>query len=379
MIKPIQLSFVFFIISAWLASPVLADEQQQLEKVKADIRQLEVWLKEARSEYDSVNRDLRNSDKDIAELVRKIENTRKELAEEQSRLKKLQAEQAQLHQLQQQHQLKLTEQIRTDQRLGSESALRFWLAQDDPVQQQRLTKYFGYFNRARIDEIRTTIDTLERLNNIETLIAQQTAKLRNTEKVLVTRRSELDREREEQKKILARLNKQMSSEEQRLQTRRADRSRLESLLAEVANMISRSIRGNDETPFAKLRGKLPRPATGKVLLAYGNRNDDNKTRSEGWRIRVSEGDSVKAIHHGRVVFSDWLRGFGLLIIVDHGSGYLSLYAHNQSLLRDVGSWVSGGDVIAKGGKSGGQADASLYFEIRHKGQPVDPAIWIKRG
>jgi septal ring factor EnvC (AmiA/AmiB activator) len=170
----------------------------------------------------------------------------------------------------------------------------------------------------------------------------------------------------------------MSSESERLKKRQADRKRLEELLNEVETLISNSPRRNDERPFKDMRGKLDRPLPGPILAAFGNRNNGNKSRWEGWKIGTKEGTSVRSIHHGRVVFSDWLRGFGLLIIIDHGQGYLSLYAHNQTLQRDVGSWVNGGDTIATAGQSGGQDKPALYFEIRHNGKPQDPAVWLKR-
>ena len=150
-------------------------------------------------------------------------------------------------------------------------------------------------------------------------------------------------------------------------------------LAHPETLISDSPLRNNETPFRDMRGKLPRPIAGRILKAYGNRMDDGKSRREGWQISTTEGAGVKAVHHGRIVFADWLRGFGLLIIVDHGKGYLSLYAHNQSLLKDVGNWVNAGDVIATAGRSGGLSSATLYFEIRHQGRPQDPAVWVKRG
>ena len=355
-----------------------ADDQARLDQIKAEIKKLQSWLTDAREEHDELQQRLRKSDQEIAAQIKEIEATRARLREEQTRLKKLQAEQAQVRQLRNRHQKLLSEQIRLARQMGDEAAIRFWLAQDDPAQNQRMTRYFGYFNRARLENLSNTIAELNRLDNLEVLIAEQEAQLRESDARLTRENKRLEKRRAEQQTLLAKLDRQMSSESERLKQREADRKRLESLLAEVETLVSNSPRHNDEVPFRKMRGKLPRPLAGPVLAAFGNRNGPN-ARWEGWKIGTREGADVRAIHHGRVVFSEWLRGFGLLLILDHGDGYLSLYAHNQTLLRDVGSWVNGGEIIATAGKSGGQQSAALYFEIRHKGQPQDPAAWLKRG
>lgn len=372
-------SFVtVFLLAIGLSLPAQADDQARLEQVKAEIKKLQAWLTDAREEHDDLQQKLRKSDNEIAALIKKIEDTRARLREEQTRLKKLQAEQAQVRQLRNRHQKLLSDQIRLARQLGDEAAIRFWLTQDDPAQNQRITRYFGYFNRARLENLSETIAELNRLDNLETLIAEQENSLRQTDARLTSESEKLESRRREQQTLLAKLDSQMNSESARLQKREADRQRLEALLAEVETLVSNSPRHNDELPFRQMRGKLPKPLQGPVLAAFGNRNGPN-ARWEGWKIGTREGAGVKAIHHGRVVFSEWLRGFGLLLILDHGDGYLSLYAHNQTLLRDVGSWVNGGDIIATAGKSGGQQSAALYFEIRHNGRPQDPAIWLNRG
>jgi septal ring factor EnvC (AmiA/AmiB activator) len=127
-----------------------------------------------------------------------------------------------------------------------------------------------------------------------------------------------------------------------------------------------------------LKGKLPRPTKGRIVKAFGNNNLQTRSKWQGWLMKGYEGSAITAIHHGRIVFSDWLRGFGLLLIIDHGDGYLSLYARNQTLSKSVGDWVYQGENIATLGSSGGFKEPRLYFEIRHKGRPQDPAAWLKR-
>ncbi len=368
----------FALMSLFIISPVWADDDEaRLNELKSEIKKLEQWLNSAKDEYADLNKSLKQSDEEIGALLKQIQQTQTQLREEQARLKKLRLEQTQLHQLQTEHQRHLSQQVIASRNMGDESALRLWLAQDDPQQSQRLMRYFSYFNQARVENIEHTMAELVRLDQIAELIVQQEQALKSTEHSLLNKNKTLSSKRKDQQRILANLSKKMNTESQRLTQKQADRKRLENLLAEVETILANSPRQNDERPFSKMKGKLPRPVAGRVLKAFGNANSDTMSRWEGWQISVQEGAEVRAIHHGRVVFSDWLRGFGLLLIIDHGQGYLSLYAHNETLLRDVGSWVNGGDVVAAAGRSGGLTDPALYFEIRYQGRPQDPAVWIR--
>ena len=368
----------FALMSLFIISPVWADDDEaRLNELKSEIKKLEHWLNSAKDEYAGLNKSLKQSDEEIGALLKQIQQTQTQLREEQARLKKLRLEQTQLHQLQTEHQRHLSQQVIASRNMGDESALRLWLAQDDPQQSQRLMRYFSYFNQARVENIEHTMAELVRLDQIAELIVQQEQALKSTEQSLLNKNKTLSSKRKDQQRILANLSKKMNTESQRLTQKQADRKRLENLLAEVETILANSPRQNDERPFSKMKGKLPRPVAGRVLKAFGNANSDTMSRWEGWQISVQEGAEVRAIHHGRVVFSDWLRGFGLLLIIDHGQGYLSLYAHNETLLRDVGSWVNGGDVVAAAGRSGGLTDPALYFEIRYQGRPQDPAVWIR--
>src|SRR5690606_140784 len=133
--------------------------------------------------------------------------------------------------------------------------------------------------------------------------------------------------------------------------------------------------GNQQQPFAELKGQLPWPAQGSLMNSFGSRQSQGDLTWQGGNIRVEAGAQVRAIHHGRVVFADWFGRSGLLLIIDHGDGYMSLYAQNEQLLHGVGDWVGSGEVIATAGNTGGQSETSLYFEIRHQGRSQDPVAW----
>lgn len=363
---------------ASLALPVQADDEADLDKLKAEIQRLEQWLHQAKDEFSQLNDALRKSDEEIAELTKQINSTRDQLAEEKDRLKKLRQEQGQLRELQTKHRTHLAEQLRGAQRLGNQGPVKLLLNQDDPQQAQRMLRYYDYFNSARIEHIQQIIAELTRLDQIAELIVQQEQALQHTEQKLLAANRNLAKRKQEQQALLAKLSGEMQNSQKRLAQKQADRKRLESLVSEVQTLLINSPRRNDARPITALKGKLPRPLNGRISHAFGSRQADGPSRWEGWMIRADEGEPVHAVHHGRIVYSDWLRGFGLLSIIDHGQGYLTLYAHNQTLQRAVGSWVNQGDIIATAGRSGGLSDSGLYFEIRYKGQPQDPAVWLKR-
>lgn len=355
-----------------------ADEQEDLAKLQQEINKLQAWLKETESEHDKLNQQLRLSDEKIGAIAKEIDETRNKLNEERARLKKLQAEQSQLRILKAEQKKQLAKQIKGAQKLGNQGSIKVLLNQDDPQQISRMLKYYEYFNQARMESIQTLIENLKRLNNIESEILTQQNQLIKTEKSLLKTNKRLNSEKQQHKKLLASLERQRQQKSNDLSQKQKDRKRLQQLITEVATLLDNSARKEDARPIRSLKGKLPRPSKGKVVKAFGNQNSQARTRWQGWLIKGYEGSAITSVHHGRVVFSDWLRGFGLLLIIDHGNGYLSLYARNQSLLKSVGDWVYQGENIATLGSSGGFKEPRLYFEIRHNGIPQDPAVWLGR-
>ena len=174
---------------------------------------------------------------------------------------------------------------------------------------------------------------------------------------------------------MASLRKLISSDSAKLKQLKLDQKRLQALLKEIEKSLNFATIVSDKA-FKTLKGKLPWPLKGRVKQGFGSVRDN--IRYDGLWIQAKESAPVKAVHHGRVVFADWLRGYGLVLIVDHGSGYMSLYGYNQSLLHDIGDWVSAGEVVATAGNSGGRDTNGLYFAIRYKGKPSNPRRWLKK-
>lgn len=374
----IRIIILLSLLISQLTQVSFADEQADLAKLQQEINKLQSWLKETEQEHDKLNAALRKSDEKIGDIAKKIDATRTLLNQERSNLKKLQAEQSQLRTLKFEQKQQLAKQLTGAQKLGKQGSIKVLLNQDDPQQVSRMLKYYEYFNQARMDQIQSLIVSLKRLNTIEADILAQQNSLIKTESSLLEKNKQLSNEKMQHKNLLASLELRRKQKSNDLGQKQKDQKRLQKLINEVATLLDNSVRKQDARPIRSLKGKLPRPTQGRIVKAFGNNNSQARSKWQGWLIKGHEGSAISAIHHGRIVFSDWLRGFGLLLIIDHGDGYLSLYARNQSLLKSVGDWVYQGENIATLGASGGFKEPRLYFEIRHKGIPQDPAVWLGR-
>ena len=237
--------------------------------------------------------------------------------------------------------------------------------------------YYRYLFEARSELLAEYRGTLEELAGVQQQIDASTVALAEREAELKSQQQAVMNAQGERQLAVLDLSESIDSNAEQLKEKEADRQKLESLLAAIEEAVVNLRVPEDFQPFSKVRGKMPWPVAGKPSNRFGNPRNEGKMRWQGVAIPAEEGATVRAIHHGRVVYADWLRGSGLLLIIDHGDGYMSLYAHNQSLLKDVGEWVTAGTAISTVGNSGGQDRFALYFEVRHQGKPVDPAAWCQ--
>ncbi len=271
----------------------------------------------------------------------------------------------------------LLKQIRAAHAMGRQEPIKLLLNQEDPVKISRLLTYYDYFNDARLAQLNSFATALKALQKSETELLQRSENLKRLRQEKKVELESLAETREVRKNLLAKLEaeyKDRSSELKRLKT---DERRLQKLLRSIEKVIDdMPFKSGTSKPFGKLRGKLNWPVKGRLLKRFGNRKAVG--RWEGVLIGAKEGAQVRAVSKGRVVYADWLRGYGLLIILDHGKGYMTLYAFNENLYQEVGDKVDAGEVISTVGRSGGRPQPELYFEIRKKGQPVNPIKWCKK-
>lgn len=412
-----------------LLSPAFADEraqtQQKLDATRQDIAELQKVLGKLQQEKSGVQKELRTTETDIGKLEKQVEALQQELKKTEGELERLDNEKKKLQSARVEQQRLIAIQARSAYQNGREEYLKLLLNQQNPEQFARTLTYYNYLSQARLEQLRSFNETLRQLAGVEQDIAQQQAQLLVQRGNLDSRRQELEAVRNERQQVLAKLNSDVKARGQKLQARQQDQAELSRVLKTIEETLARQAReaeearkrallaqqeaekqrqreaqaGRDEAPktprpslgplvsssgetyggaFSAARGKLPWPVDGRLLARFGeSRGGDARAKWDGVMISASLGSQVRAVHGGRVVFADWLRGAGLLVILDHGNGYLSLYGHNQSLLKRAGDIVKAGDAISTVGNSGGQDSAGLYFAIRQQGRPSDPAQWCR--
>jgi len=356
-----------------------ADKAAKLEALRKKIRQLQVSLGETRNRQQALRQQLKSTEKEIGRLSRSLKKTREQLRRQKQALEHLQVR----HQEQQaalaRQREALRRQILASYTMGRQGYLKIILNQQDPAQIGRTLAYYDYFNRARAEQIESIQSQLREIAALEAQINHESAALQTLFSQQEAQVQKKEQQRAKRRAVLVKLDREIHTKEQRLQVFLQDEKNLARLLSQLQAVLSDIAPDAGEArPFHAAKGRLLWPAEGKIGARFGSRRKNaGKLRWQGLVINAAEGEAVRSIHAGRVAFADWLRGFGLLVIIDHGKGYMSLYAHNQSLYKSVGEWVSRGEVIATVGSSGGRADPGLYFEIRHNGKPTNPLKWLQ--
>ncbi len=273
---------------------------------------------------------------------------------------------------------------------GQQEYLKLLLNNHDPAQVAREMRYYEYIARNRAAWIKTLRDDLARLNIVTQQARQkndETATLQAQEKA---QRKTLEKDKVARQNVLNQFAQQLKQHRHAIGRLQRDENRLSQLLDKLSKILtqpkSRGIFSNEQLPddrfdgkpFEQLKGQLVLPVKGEVANKFGSARPDSTVLWKGLLVRAAAGQAVKAVASGRVVFADWLRGFGNLLIIDHGKGYMSLYGNNETLYKQVGDTLRGGDTVATIGNSGGNEDSGLYFELRHEGKPLDPVKWLAR-
>ncbi len=364
-----------------LAADDAAEYQAKLEELKRNIEKLQTQLDSAKGERDKLHQALEQTETEIGDLEEKVEEIDTQIQNKDEELEALQEEQQSLRRERQGQQTHVARQVRSLYREGQQGQLRLLLSQQSPERVGRLQKYHDYLLQARQRKLQEYLDTLDQLAEVEPRIRQTQQTLAQRRQQLDTRQRQLQQRQRDRESTLARIESLIDNTDSRLRERQENSARLQALLDEMTVTLGNSLTtaaAPAGTAFSRLRGQLPWPTRGSVRHHFGSPRLGGQLDWKGLVIEGQAGTPVVAVHGGTVVFADYLRGHGLLLIIDHGEGYMSLYAHNQTLLRQVGDVVTGGDMIARMGATGGQTTAGLYFEIRHRGQPTNPGPWLKR-
>jgi len=381
------LPVLFFLLLSVLVYPsCYADENsinqenaQRLQQLRERISSLRNVLDKVRSKRGKVQNELRRAEKSISRINRKLRKLRKQIRSQKKKLTTLYSERDLLQKGLSRQRVLLGSQVRASYVMGRQEQLKIVLNQGDPSTVKRALVYYDYLNRSRTQQIHKVIKELEQLQIVEEKIVVEKRTFEQLSETQKQKKLDLVKTRNDRKKILKSLNREINSKDKKLGRMLRDEKELQRILKVVEEAaIEIPDRDLQDKPFASLKGRLPWPTNGKIKTRFGSRVGKGGFRRKGMVIKANLGKDVKVIARGRVAFSDWLRGYGLLMIVDHGDGFMTLYGHNQSLYKEIGEWVEAGETIASIGNSGGQSSSQLYFELRHKGKPINPAKWCKR-
>ena len=350
--------------------------QSKLERLQKSIAKIQQHLKGSKRKRSHVLTELKELESEISKNALVLNTLASDVQTIRQQKTKLERDLQQLNTQLSRQQTVLSEQMRSAYSMGHQQNLKMLLNQQNPAQAGRAQEYFNYFNRARTQQIETFSETIKRKKQTEselkqTLITQN--KLLQTQKQKKRKRQ---KQRSQRKNLLTELGNKIKNQENTLSSLESSRARIENLLKSLGELLA-DIPGNpsENQPFAAQKGKLPWPAKGSFLSKFGQPKNQGDLKWNGVLIKADFGTPIKVISHGRVAFSDWLQGFGFITIINHGDGYMSLYGNSESLFKQTGDWISAGDVIATAGDSGGQPQSGIYFEIRSRGKPVNPAKW----
>ena len=363
------------------ACPALA--QSGREQARAELDLVTSRIDALQKEMEKAGRRRSRAEKALAAIEQEEQGARRELVKLRGQLERTRKRQAELERqlARQERELanqraSLSQQLKVAYINGDEEWMRVVLSQQDVTELGRQMTYYTYLNQQRTK----TIDALRRiiveLEDTRESIEREARELLRLERSAADQLEDIADTRAERARLVARINEEIAGKDaelERLQSQAAELSELVNALADVLPEMP----DVDAEPFAGQTAQLTWPADGPLLRKFGDSRADGRMKWQGVLLGAAAGSDVRSVYHGRVVFSDWLDGMGLLLIIEHGDGYMSLYGHNQDLMRDVGEWVEPGDLIAHVGDSGGKAAAGLYFEIRRNGEPVNPGKWIR--
>ena len=349
--------------------------EAELQAVKSEIERITRQVSLEQVERDRLTQELRTSELSVGKLRDALGEVHQARAARAARRAALTAEQQAREAEVQHNRAALAGQLRAAYLIGRQEPLKLLLNQKDPALAGRMFVYYSYFGRARAGQIKLIEDDLQRLAQLDGELAAEDQALAQLEKQQRAQLHELEHARTQRSHVLASLEAQSHTRAQSLERLRSQQAGLEKLLRELRTAMERfPLEGNDA--FARLRGKLAWPLSGRLVARFGDARAGG-VHWDGVLVATERGAPVKAVCQGRVIYADWLPGLGLLTIVDHGDGYLSLYGHNERLYKAAGEPVAAGEAIAAAGDSGGSSRPELYFEIRKGGKPVDPRPWFR--
>jgi septal ring factor EnvC (AmiA/AmiB activator) len=352
-------------------------KEQELEEVRERISELKRSMDQSAVARDRLTGELQTAEVEISEKRIRLKELARERNYSISQIEKLDAQIAAREAELEHESDELASQVRAAYMSGTQERVKLLLNQRDPATLGRLITYYRYLNNYRADNIEIVNAYIRELAELRNKLTAEEARLANVAQQRYNELTRLNVAQEKRRTLLVSLHSRMADEGREIEQLAAQEKDLSLLIAELSNILS-DYPISSESPFSEHKGRLTWPVAGRLVHDFGQPRVTDRLKWNGVVLAAPRGSEVRSVYHGRVVFSDWLAGLGLLVIVEHGEGYMTLYGYNETTLKTTGDWVAPGDVIATVGDSGGQASTALYFEIRRGIRPVNPRQWVTR-
>ncbi|MBK8569782.1 MAG: peptidoglycan DD-metalloendopeptidase family protein [Nitrosomonadales bacterium] len=365
-------------------------QQEELDNLRKHISVLQKELEKTSESQSEATDELRESERAISNSKRKLAELSLQHRAADQTLEKLRQQAQQLETNIQNQQAMLSKLLYQQYLGGKQEYFKLLLNNHDPDQAAREMRYYEYITRSRSTWLNMLRVNLAQLNEVVQQTQQKSGEITALQAEENAQQKILEKDRLARQQVISQFAQQLKQQRHEIGRLQRDENRLSQLIAKLSKMLTRQkdkgVFNNDKLPdnrfdgkpFEQLKGKLTLPVMGEVVNKFGSARPDSTVLWRGLMLRAANGQPVKSVAAGRVVFADWLRGFGNLLIIDHGKGYMSLYGNNETLYKQVGDVLRGGDTVAAVGNSGGNEDSGVYFELRHRGEPIDPLKWIAR-
>ncbi|WP_295456028.1 peptidoglycan DD-metalloendopeptidase family protein [uncultured Thiodictyon sp.] len=365
------------VATAWAADEPIEARERDLVDLEQQVETIGAALTDQNVERAALLTELEGREREVAELAIAGRELDDQVREQTRVAAELRAREDQVQATLAEELKHLSELLRTAYAMGRADGLRLLLNQQDPVRASRVMSYFAYFNRGRVRSLQTVEASARRLARLAREAALESERLKALAVQQASARARLETAKQERAQVLKGLEQTIANREQTLAGLNRDAENLKRLVNQLRQRAQiRAELDIQHAPFAQRQGRLAWPLLeGRLQVGFGAKKVDADLAWDGVLLAAHEGEEVRAVYHGRVVYADWLLGFGMLLVIDHGDGYLSFYGHNEALLKEVGEWVSADEIIALSGNSGGRDEPVLYFAIRRNGEPIDPALW----
>lgn len=366
------------LIALIFIAPILAEEKNDLHKLNKlnnKIYDLKKSLVGHGESQESLNNQLEKTELSLAKIISKIRAFEKKIDSLSRRIENLNEQRNNLAAFLKKQQYLIKNYIKFLHRQGTEEPLKLILKQHNPKNINRILEYYNYFINARNEKINSYKEKIKELNIIQKLISDQKIELMRNRSELKERKNNFLSLQSSRELTIKKLNSKINSSQLKLALYADQKANLETLLRKKTHALNHPSSTSSKNNFYENKGKLPWPVNANPSNEYDLKSNSSM-HSKGWLLKTNAGSPVRVVHDGKIIFANYLKGHGLLIIVSHGDGFMTLYAHNQFLLKKMGDWVLKGEDIARVGNTGGLDEHALYFEVRKNGKPSNPKIWL---